>query len=60
MKATSVNDSSERDDAFSGARVVWIVNDNFKRMFLGSMSRACRSTGRAGPQLIEGAINSMS
>src|ERR1700680_2123329 len=40
MNETSVDNSSERDDAFSGTRVMWIVNNNFKRMFLGSMSRA--------------------
>jgi len=40
MKATSVDNSSKCDDAFSSARMMWIVNDNFKRMFLGIMSRA--------------------
>ena len=48
MNATSVDDSSERDDAFSGTRVMGVVNDNFERVFLGRMSRACHSTQSAG------------
>ena len=33
--------SSEREDAFPGARMMGVVNDNLKRMFLGGMSWAC-------------------
>ena len=33
--------SPKRKDAFSRARVMWIVDDNFKRMFLGTMPWAC-------------------
>jgi hypothetical protein len=45
VKATSVNESPQGEDAFSCARVMRIMDDNFKRMFLGSMSWACTEVG---------------
>ena len=47
MNATSVDDSSERDDAFSGTRVMGVVNDNFERVFLGRMSRGLSLDGNS-------------
>jgi hypothetical protein len=48
MEAIAVDHSSEREDAFPGARMMGVVNDNLKRMFLGGMSWACRPTAIAG------------
>src|SRR5262252_4352100 len=48
MKPIAVDHSSEREDAFPGARVMGVVNDNLKRMFLGGMSWACAESANPG------------
>src|ERR1700674_3852729 len=48
VKATPVNQSPESHDAFAGAGMMRIMDDNFKRMFLGIMSWARPAPARAG------------
>jgi hypothetical protein len=45
-----MNDSPQSNDALTGAWMMRILNDNFERMFLGSMSCARRGLGRRGWQ----------
>ena len=35
-----MNHASQNNNAFTGTRMMRILNDNFKRLFLGSMSWA--------------------
>src|SRR6266478_8370670 len=47
VKATPVNESLESEDAFSSAGMMRIMDDNFKRMFLRTMSRARPAAAKA-------------
>ena len=49
----------KREDAFSCARVMWIVDDNFKWMFLGSMSWVRPAPEKHGLPVPSGAIESV-
>jgi hypothetical protein len=40
VRAAPVLQSANHADAFTRARVVGVVNENFERLFLGSISRA--------------------
>ena len=39
-----MNHASQNNNAFTGTRMMRILNDNFKRLFLGSMSWAHTTT----------------
>lgn len=54
VKATPVNQSPESDDAFAGAGMMRIMDDNFKRMFLGIMSWARPAPGNPGSPALSG------